>query len=132
MLAVSSAALLEACASRGVEPAPLLAAVGVAGGAIHGPAARITTAIAVAPRARALRGPARALHAAEGVRFGAYRVLDYLVATAHTIGGAIEQLGFTQPSSFTRAFLRWTGKTPQAFRRAIAAGAAHPRPRHRG
>jgi AraC-like DNA-binding protein len=42
------------------------------------------------------------------------------------------RVGFAQPSSFTRAFLRWTGKTPQAFRRAIAAGAAPPRPRHRG
>jgi AraC-like DNA-binding protein len=95
MLAVSSAALLEACASRGVEPAPLLAAVGVAGDAIRDPAARITTASAAALWRLAVErcgDPALALHAAEGLRFGAYRVLDYLVATAHTIGGAFEQL----------------------------------------
>lgn len=95
MLAVSSAALLDACANRGVEPAPLLAAAGVTGDALRDPAARITTASAAALWRLAFErctAPALALHAAEGLRFGAYRVLDYLIATAHTIGSAFEQL----------------------------------------
>jgi AraC-like DNA-binding protein len=36
------------------------------------------------------------------------------------------RVGFVQPSSFTRAFLRWTGQTPRAYRRAIAAGDRPP------
>ena len=95
MLAVSSAALLDACARRGVESAPLLAAAGLASDAIRDPASRITTASAAVLWRLAFErcgDPALALHAAEGLRPGAYRVLDYLVAAAPTVGGAFEQL----------------------------------------
>lgn len=95
VLAVSSAALLEACARRGVEPTPLLRAAGVARDAIRDPAARITTASAAVLWRLAFErcgDPALALHTAQDVRFGAYHALDYLVAAAPTIGGAFEQL----------------------------------------
>jgi AraC-like DNA-binding protein len=95
MLAVSSAALLDACARRGVNPAPLLAAAGLGRDAIRDPVGRITTSSAATLWRLALErcgDPALALHTAEGLPFGAYRALDYLTATAHTLGGAFEQL----------------------------------------
>jgi len=95
MLAVSSAALLEACVQRGVDPAPLLAAAGVAHDVIRDPAARIVTANAAVLWSLAFErcsDPALALRAAETVPFGAYRVLDYLIAAAPTVGRAFEQL----------------------------------------
>lgn len=95
ILAVSSAALLKACARCGVETAPLLAAVGLGDDVVRNPAGRIASSSAAALWRLALErcgDPALALHAAESLPLGAYRVLDYLIATAHTIGGAFERL----------------------------------------
>lgn len=95
ILAVSSAALLKACARCGVKTAPLLAAAGLSGDVVRYPVGRIAPSSAAALWRLALErcgDPALALHAAESLPLGAYRVLDYLAATAHTIGSAFEQL----------------------------------------
>jgi len=130
MLAVSSAALLDACARRGVEPAPLLEAAGLARSAIQDPASRITTASAAALWRVAFErcgDPALALHAAEGLRFGAYHVLDYLVATAPTVGGAFEQLAvhFALINSGVRLELEHTARGIW-LRLELSASAALP------
>jgi len=46
------------------------------------------------------------------------------------IGDIGRVLGYSDPAHFTRAFTRWTGVTPEDFRRS-ERGAA-PRPRQRG
>ncbi|MES1264137.1 MAG: helix-turn-helix domain-containing protein [Variovorax sp.] len=45
----------------------------------------------------------------------AQRLLVYSVATAVAIG---EQLGFGEPTNFTKFFRRLVGATPEAFRQA--------------
>lgn len=44
--------------------------------------------------------------------------LRYLKESTISIGEAAFLLGFSEPSAFHRAFKRWTGGTPQQFRRA--------------
>ncbi len=42
--------------------------------------------------------------------------LHYIRETHRTIGEITYLLGFSEPSNFTRAFKRWTGKTPAGYR----------------
>jgi AraC-like DNA-binding protein len=42
--------------------------------------------------------------------------LQYIRDTSRTIGEITYLLGFSEPSNFTRAFKRWTGKSPGEFR----------------
>ena len=41
---------------------------------------------------------------------------DYLRARKVSVNETAYLVGFTEPSSFVRAFRRWTGMTPSAFR----------------
>ena len=45
--------------------------------------------------------------------------LRKLKATRLPIGQVAKELGFRDPSSFSRAFQRWTGMSPRAYRRIL-------------
>ncbi len=49
--------------------------------------------------------------------------LRYVGAGAMTLGEITFMLGFSEPSNLTRAFRRWTGHSPRAWRERIAAQA---------
>ena len=51
--------------------------------------------------------------------------LQYMRDTSRSIGEITYLLGFSEPSNFTRAFKRWTGKSPGEFRSHYQA---HPSP----
>jgi AraC-like DNA-binding protein len=42
---------------------------------------------------------------------------EMLVNTQATIADVAAELGYSEPSAFFRAFRKWTGKTPDEFRR---------------
>ena len=42
--------------------------------------------------------------------------LQYISDSSRSIGEITYLLGFSEPSNFTRAFKRWTGKTPAEYR----------------
>jgi len=44
-----------------------------------------------------------------------------LLATAMPLAEVSQRLGYAEPSVFFRAFRRWTGDTPEAYRRRLAA-----------
>lgn len=49
--------------------------------------------------------------------------VDMLMNTQKTIGEIAVQLGYSEPSAFFRAFKKWIGKSPEAFRREEAKSA---------
>ena len=53
----------------------------------------------------------------DDVRAGQAR--DYLESSQLTVSVIAERLGFSEPTSFSRAFRRWTGMTPRAFRNRL-------------
>lgn len=60
---------------------------------------------------------------AEEIRFDLARIL--LLQSDMAVQDIATRLGYRTPSSFSRAFTRWTGCSPRAFRaRERAAGAA--------
>ncbi|MBB3351488.1 AraC family transcriptional regulator [Rhizobium lentis] len=46
--------------------------------------------------------------------------VELLLNTSKTIGEIAAQLGYSEPSAFFRAFRKWMGKSPEAFRREEA------------
>lgn len=93
MLSVSSRALMESCERLGVDTDALLEEVGVERAVLYDPDGSIPfdTVRLLWRRAYELSGdPDLALHAAEQLPFGAYKVLDFLARHAPTIGGAFE------------------------------------------
>jgi AraC-like DNA-binding protein len=51
--------------------------------------------------------------------------IEYLTHSADDIAGIAERVGYGDPSNFRRAFRRWTGQSPAAFRAQLQrAGAA--------
>ncbi len=68
--------------------------------------------------------------AAEGQTYAAIRdgvrrdlAVEMLQTTALGVGEIAANLGFSEPSAFHRAFRKWTGKSPAAFRRETALDA---------
>ena len=51
--------------------------------------------------------------------------LQYLSDSSRSIGEITYPLGFSEPSNFTRAFKRWTGKSPGEFRSHYQAPPSH-------
>jgi AraC-like DNA-binding protein len=49
------------------------------------------------------------------------RAVEYLTKTEEAIESVAERLGYVDPSNFRRAFRRWTGLPPTAYRAAHAA-----------
>lgn len=95
VLTVSSRALLASCERLGIDTASMLDAVGVDRAVIDDPDGRLPRekVTALWQRAYELSGdPDLALHAAEALKFGAYRVVDYLSGAAATVGDAITQV----------------------------------------
>jgi hypothetical protein len=95
VLTVSSRALLDSCERLGIDIAAVLAAAGVDRSVVDDPDGRLP-----GDKVRELWRCAYqvsgdsdlALHAAETLRFGAYRVIDYLAASAPTVGIALTQV----------------------------------------
>ncbi len=95
VLAVSSRALIEACEALGLEVAPLLAAAGIERSLLEDPDARLPAETVGTLWALAYQqsgDPHLALHAAEALPLGAYKVVDYLAWNAPTVGGAFAEL----------------------------------------
>jgi len=92
--ATSTLAMVRTAKARGVETGDLLAAAGLTPEFLEDPDARIPgpTVMAVWDALRERAGdPALQLAAPATLPFGAYRVIDYLVATSATVGDGIER-----------------------------------------
>lgn len=95
VLVVSSRALILACERMGIDTRALLQAVGIERSTLEDSDARLPLEQVRALWARAYelsRDPDLALHAAEQLPFGAYKVIDLLAAHAPTIGSGIAQV----------------------------------------
>jgi AraC-like DNA-binding protein len=95
VLTVSSRALLEYCDKLGVDTGAILRTAGLERAAVDDPDGRLPLAQARNLWRLAYQAsgdPDLALHAAEALRFGAYRVIDYLAGSAPTVGAAIAQV----------------------------------------
>lgn len=91
VLSVSSRALVTACERLGVDTEALLRSVGVSRQTIEDPDARLHNrdASALWTKAYELTGdPVLSLHAAETCPLGAYKVIDFITASARTVGEA--------------------------------------------
>jgi AraC-like DNA-binding protein len=95
VLTVSSRALLASCARLGVDTDAILAGAGVDRSVVEDPDGHLSTDQVRELWRRAYQAsgdPDLALHAAEALRFGAYRVIDYLAGSASTVGAAVSQV----------------------------------------
>lgn len=95
VLAVSCRHAVAACEARGLEVGELLAEVGLTREALQATEHRLEPSQVVALWRLAYertQDPALALHVAQALPRGAYRVVEYLAASADTIGQAYEAL----------------------------------------
>ena len=95
VLSVSSRALLDACARFGLDTAQILAAAKLDRATLQDPDARIPIeqVDALWQEAYASANDQNlALHATEVLPFGAYRVIDFLAASAPTLGAALAKI----------------------------------------
>jgi AraC-like DNA-binding protein len=92
---VACRALLEACHRLGLDAEDLVARAGLSWASLHDPEARVPAGAADALWREAYataRDAQLALHAAEAVRFGSYRILDYLGSTGPTLGDGLRRV----------------------------------------
>jgi AraC-like DNA-binding protein len=96
VLSVSTRALLGACESLGVPQTRLLEGAGLDAACVADPDARLPLSSVAAVWREAYRlteDPYLALHAAEAVPFGAYKVFDYVALGSSTVGHGLTQIG---------------------------------------
>lgn len=89
MLSVATRAVVDACGRLGLDPDAILAASGLLREQVYDPDARIPADQADAVWRHAFaqaNTPDLALLAAEALPFGAYKVIDFVVANAATVG----------------------------------------------
>lgn len=125
VLSVASRALLEACARLGHDPDALLEAAGLSRAEVFDPDARLPVAGADALwRAAWERSgdPCLALHAAEALPFGAYKVLDYTMAASPTIGEGLRRVAAYFRLVDARAELQVEEQDAAVLLRMVAAG----------
>jgi len=130
VLAVAARALLDECARRGVSVDALLETVGVERSQVYNPEARLPADQSVALWGAALSrtGPHLALHAAEGLPFGAYKVIDYLAAHSPTVGEGLRRIATYFSLVDPRARLEVVEGEPMAVRLSVEGGVAPPLP----
>lgn len=95
VLSVASRAVLEACEQLGMDIDGVLQRAGVDRATVYDPDARLTPAQADGIWREAMGrspDPDLALRSAEAVPFGAYAVLDYLVAASPTLGEGLRRV----------------------------------------
>ena len=95
VLTVSSRALLDSCERLGIDTSALLRATGLTREIINDPDHRLSEQQVKELWRLAYQASGDtnlALHAAETLPFGAYRVIDYLAASAPTVGDAISHV----------------------------------------
>lgn len=85
---------------------------------------RVAKLLAVSPRTLQRRlgerqMTFRALH--DDVRY--HRARDLLARAGHTVDDVAQALGYRDRSNFVRAFRRWSGQSPSAYRAASKSGA---------
>lgn len=108
VLSVASRAVLDACARLDLDPESLLAAAGLPRAQVYDPDARLPAEAADAlwRHAYATAGdPCLALHAAEALPFGAYKVLDFVTAHAPSVGEGLRRVARYFPLVDARAQL---------------------------
>ena len=95
VLSVSSRAMVDACARLGLDTTEILRAAKLDRATLDDPDARIPFEQVGALWQKAYelsKDPNLALHAIEVLPFGAYRVIDFLAASALTIGAALTKV----------------------------------------
>lgn len=130
MATTSSRALLAACARIGLDPAPLLAAARLTTAEVEDPDGRLPGESVAALWQAALErsgDPGLGLRVALAVPFGAYRVIDFLAASAPTVGEGL--LRVARYFKLINSALSWeVADAPAALRMTLAHGGPLPRP----
>ncbi|MBL4683028.1 MAG: AraC family transcriptional regulator [Nannocystaceae bacterium] len=95
VLSVASRAVLDACRQLGLDPEAISSAAGLTHQVLYDANARIPADRADALWRHAFEqadDPSLALHAAEALPFGAYKVLDFITANAPTVGEGLTRV----------------------------------------
>ncbi len=95
VLSVATRAVLDACAKMDLDPDAILVAAGLSREQVFEPDARIPAPLADAvwlEASRQAQDPLLALKAARALEFGAYKVLDFIVANAPTVEEGLSRI----------------------------------------
>lgn len=133
VLSVASRAVLEACGRLGIDIDGVLERAGVDRAKVYDPDSRLTPAEADGVWRESMgrsSDPDLALHSAEVLPFGAYAVLDYLVAASPTLGEGLHRVAAYFKLIDPRGSLRISenGERPRLTFSATQAGVSLPAP----
>jgi AraC-like DNA-binding protein len=119
VLSVASRAVLDACARVGADVEAVLREARVARETVLDPDARLSASAADAIWAAAyarVGDPHLALHAAEQLPFGVYKVVDFLAANSATVGEAMTRIAAYFAIVDPRGVLEIVGEGPVELR----------------